>query len=216
MKTDPETFIRANTEIMTPPHVPEIRLHLAAEAHDLWLKTEDELQEIGLPPPFWAFAWAGGQGLARYILDNPETVSGKRVLDFASGSGIVAIAARFAGAAEVTAADIDPWAMAAVRLNALKNGVQVAFAGDDLIGRPVDADIVLAGDVFYDRDFADRLVPWFKALAAQGIEVLVGDPGRAYLPKQNLVSCAAYEVAVTRALEDSEVKKTTVWKFAAG
>jgi predicted nicotinamide N-methyase len=216
MKTDPEAFLRANTEVMAPPHVPEIRLHLATEAHDLWLKTEDELEEIGLPPPFWAFAWAGGQGLARYLLDHPETVAGRRVLDFASGSGLVAIAAKIAGAAEVTAADIDPWSEQAVRLNALNNEVQIAFVGDDLIGSAIDTDIVLAGDVFYDRDFAERLVPWFKALAEQGIEVLVGDPGRAYLPRDNLVCCAVYEVAVTRALEDSEVKKTTVWKFVAG
>jgi predicted nicotinamide N-methyase len=216
LKTDPETFILANTEVMAPPHVPEIRLHLATEAHDLWLKTEDELEEIGLPPPFWAFAWAGGQGLARYLLDHPETVADRRVLDFASGSGLVAIAARIAGAAEVTAADIDPWSENAIRLNALNNEVQIAFVGNDLVGSPIDADVVLAGDVFYDRDFAERLVPWFEALAGRGIEVLVGDPGRAYLPKENLVCCAVYHVAVTRALEDSEVKKTTVWKFVAG
>jgi predicted nicotinamide N-methyase len=216
VKTDPEAFIRANTEVMAPPHVPEIRLHLATEAHDLWLKTEDELEKIGLPPPFWAFAWAGGQGLARYILDHPETVAGRRVLDFASGSGLVAIAAKIAGAAEVTAGDIDPWSEKAIRLNALNNEVQIAFVGDDLVGSPVDADVVLAGDVFYDRDFAERLIPWFKALAQEGTKVLVGDPGRAYLPKNSLVRCAVYEVAVTRALEDSEVKKTTVWKFVAG
>jgi predicted nicotinamide N-methyase len=216
LKTDPEAFIRANTEIMASPHVPEIRLHLATEAHDLWLRTEDELQEIGLPPPFWAFAWAGGQGLARYILDHPGLVAGRRVLDFASGSGLVAIAAKLAGASEVTAADIDPWAATAVRLNAGENGVAIGFTGDDLIGRPVDVDIVLAGDVFYDRDFAERLVPWFEALAVQGVDVFVGDPGRAYLPKVKLASCMTYQVPVTRALEDSEVKKTTVWKFVVG
>jgi predicted nicotinamide N-methyase len=213
LKTDPETFIRANTDIMAPPHVPEVRLHLATEAHDLWLKTEDELQEIGLPPPFWAFAWAGGQGLARYVLDHPEVVAGKRVLDFATGSGLVAIAAKLAGAADVTGADIDPWAGTAVRLNAVENGVAVGFSGDDLIGQPVEADVVLAGDVFYDRDFAVRLVPWFSELASRGVLVLVGDPGRSYLPRERLEFRAVYEVAVTRALEDSEVKKTTVWKF---
>jgi hypothetical protein len=148
VKTDPETFIRDNTDVMAPPHVPEIRLHLATEAHDLWLKTEEELEAIGLPPPFWAFAWAGGQGLARYVLDHPETVAGRRVLDFASGSGLVAIAARIAGAAEVSAADIDPWSETAIRLNAANNKVQIAFLGDDLVGGPVDVDVVLAGDVF--------------------------------------------------------------------
>jgi predicted nicotinamide N-methyase len=215
LKTDPESFIRANTSLMAPPHVPEIRLYLASEAHDLWLKTEDELQEIGLPPPFWAFAWAGGQGLARYILDHPDMVRGRRVLDFASGSGLVAIAARLSGAAEVIAADIDPWAETAVRLNAAANSVAIEFTSDDLLGGRVDADIVLAGDVFYDRDFADRIIPWFRTLAQQGKPVLVGDPGRAYLPKDRLEACATYAVPVTRALEDSEVKKTTVWRFLA-
>lgn len=127
MKTDPESFIRANTGILSPPHVPEIRLHLASEAHDLWLKTEEELEAIGLPPPFWAFAWAGGQGLARYVLDHPDTVRGRSVVDFASGSGLVAIAAMLAGAAEVLAVDIDPWTETAVRLNAELNGVPVGF-----------------------------------------------------------------------------------------
>src|SRR6478736_4854792 len=121
---------------MAPPHVPEILLHLADEAHDLWLRTEDELVEIGLPPPFWAFAWAGGQGLARYILDNPETVAGKRVLDFASGSGLVAIAAKLAGALDVLAADIDPWTETAVAMNAAQNGVQIRFTNEDWVGRP--------------------------------------------------------------------------------
>ncbi|QND48618.1 methyltransferase [Rhizobium lusitanum] len=215
MKTDPETFIRANTSVMAPPHVSEIRLHLASEAHDLWLKTEEELEEIGLPPPFWAFAWAGGQGLARYILDHPDTVACKRVVDFASGSGLVAIAARLARASRVLAADIDPWAETAVRLNAMQNGVTLDFTGDNLVDQPIDADVVLAGDVFYDRDFADRLIPWFRRLAGEGCLVLVGDPGRAYLPKDRLEAQASYQVPVTRALEDSEVKKTTVWRFLA-
>ena len=213
MRTDPERFILDNTGIMHPPHVPELRLHLASEAHELWLKTEEELEEIGLPPPFWAFAWAGGQGLARYVLDHPESVSGKRVVDFASGSGLVAIAAAKAGAAAVIAADIDPWTEAAIRLNAALNGVDVDFTGRNLVGTPVEADVLLAGDVFYDRAFADLLVPWFLELTAKGVSVLVGDPGRAYLPKQRLVAEATHQVPVTRALEDSEVKKTTVWRF---
>jgi predicted nicotinamide N-methyase len=213
LKTDPESFIRANTSLIAPPHVPEIRLYLASEAHELWLKTEEELEAIGLPPPFWAFAWAGGQGLARYVLDHPETVARKRVLDFASGSGLVGIAASKAGAVKVMAADIDPWSQTAVRVNAAANSVLLDFDRTDLIGRDLDVDVVLAGDVFYDRAFAEALVPWFETLAAEGKDVLVGDPGRAYLPKDRLEFCAVHEVPVTRALEDSEVKKTTVWRF---
>lgn len=213
VRTDPERFILDNTGIMSPPHVPELRLHLATEAHELWLKTEEELEAIGLPPPFWAFAWAGGQGLARYVLDHPDSVSGRRVLDFASGSGLVAIAAAKAGASAVLAADIDPWTETAIRLNAALNEADIAFTGLDLVGKPVEADVLLAGDVFYDRAFADLLVPWFRELTEKGVSVLVGDPGRAYLPKDRLRAEATYQVLVTRALEDSEVKKTTVWRF---
>ncbi|NSZ58787.1 methyltransferase [Agrobacterium tumefaciens] len=213
MRTDPERFILDNTGIMRPPHVPELRLHLATEAHELWLKTEEELEAIGLPPPFWAFAWAGGQGLARYVLDHPDRVCGRRVLDFASGSGLVAIAAAKAGASAVLAADIDPWTETAIRLNAALNEVDIAFTGLDLVGKPVEADVLLAGDVFYDRAFADLLVPWFRELTEKGVSVLVGDPERAYLPKERLRAEATYQVPVTRALEDSEVKKTTVWRF---
>lgn len=213
MKTDPERFILDNTAVIAPPHVPEIRLRLASEAHELWLKTEEELEDIGLPPPFWAFAWAGGQGLARYVLDHPEIVRGRRVLDFATGSGLVAIAAKRAGAASVLAADIDPWTETAVRLNAALNGVEVEFGGENLIGSDKGWDVVLAGDVFYDSAFAGALIPWFRQLAARGAAVLVGDPGRSYCPKEQLDPLATYEVPVTRALEDSEVKRTTVWRF---
>ena len=215
MKTDPESFILANTGVLSPPHAPEVRLHLATEAHELWLKTEEELQEIGLPPPFWAFAWAGGQGLARYILDHPEVVRGRQVVDFASGSGLVAIAAMKAGAASVLAADIDPWAETAVRLNADLNGVTLSYTGEDVTGRDLNADVYLAGDVFYDKAFADQLKPWFSDLAAKGVTVIVGDPGRAYCPREMMTALATYEVPVTRALEDSEVKRTTVWRFGA-
>ncbi|MGB3418194.1 MAG: methyltransferase [Mesorhizobium sp.] len=208
-----EKFIADNTALVQPPHVPEIRLHLADEAHDLWLRTEEELAEIGLPPPFWAFAWAGGQGLARYVLDHPEVVRGKNVLDFASGSGLVAIAAAMAGAASTVAADIDPFCEAAIRLNTNANGVSVAFTRNDLIGHDEGWGVVLAGDVFYDASFAGRLVPWFETLAARGATILVGDPGRSYLPKTGLEKLAVYEVPVTRALEDSDVKRTTVWRF---
>ncbi len=210
---DAKRFIRANTTLMAPPHVPEIRLHLADEAHELWEKTEEELAEIGLPPPFWAFAWAGGQGLARYILDNPDAVRGKRVLDFASGSGMVAIAAAMAGASEVIATDIDPFCEAAVALNGKANGVSPLFVGADTIGTDDGGEIVLAGDVFYQKDFAERLVGWFSALRRRGADILVGDPGRSYLPKDRLAELAVYQVPVTRALEDAEVKRTTVWRF---
>ncbi len=212
----PETataFIRANTALAAPPHVPEVRLHLACEAFGLWKKTEEELQEIGLPPPFWAFAWAGGQGLARYVLDHPGTVAGKTVLDFATGSGLVAIAALKAGAASVLAADIDPFCAPAVALNSAANGVTIAFSGNDLIGQDQGWDVVLAGDVFYDKPFADRLMPWFAALAERGASVIVGDPGRSYLPRTGLNECASYEVPVTRVLEDAEVKRTRVWRL---
>jgi predicted nicotinamide N-methyase len=209
-----EAFIRANTALAAPPHVPEIRLHLADEAHELWKKTEEELAGIGLPPPFWAFAWAGGQGLARHLLDHPALVAGRRVVDFAAGSGLVAIAACKAGAAEVTATDIDPFSRTAAALNAAANGVDFAFAGKDLVGTDDGWDVVLAGDVFYDRELAARLAPWFTALHRRGAEVLVGDPGRSYLPKDRLEALAVYEVPVSRALEDSEIKRTTVWRFA--
>jgi predicted nicotinamide N-methyase len=213
VKTDPERFILDNTAVMSPPHVPEIQLHLADEAHDLWLKTEEELEEIGLPPPFWAFAWAGGQGLARHVLDNPDCVAGKRVLDFASGSGIVAIAAMKAGATSVLAVDIDPWTATAIGLNSRLNDITLSISSENHIGRIIEADVLLAGDVFYDKSFAGALIPWFSALAVAGKTVIVGDPGRSYCPKHLMTPLATYEVPVTRALEDAEVKKTTVWRF---
>jgi len=208
-----ERFILENTAPMAPPHVPEIVLHLADEAHGLWQRTEEELAGIGLPPPFWAFAWAGGQGLARYVLDHPETVRGKCVLDFASGSGLVAIAALKAGARAAIAADIDPFCAAAIRLNATANGVETAFTDKDRIDTDDGWDVVLAGDVFYEKPLADRLLPWFRSLKGRGADILVGDPGRAYLPKEGFERLAVYAVPVTRALEDAEVKRTTVWRF---
>ena len=206
-------FVLANTALIAPPHVPEIRLHLADEAHDLWLKTEEELAGIGLPPPFWAFAWAGGQGLARYLLDRPETVRGRRVLDFAAGSGLVGIAAALAGAARVEAVDIDRHCAAAIACNAAANGVQVDAVIADAVDTDAGWDVVLAGDVFYDRALTERLVPWFSALAARGATILVGDPGRHYAPDERLSPLATYAVAVTRALEDAEVKRTAVYRF---
>ncbi len=213
-RTDPAEFIRANTSVFTPPHVPEIRLHLASELNPIWRKTEEELQEIGVAPPFWAFAWAGGQGLARHILDHPELVAGRTVLDFACGSGLVGISAAKAGARAVTCADIDEFCRTAVMLNAGENGVELAFSASDPVGNPVGQDVVLAGDVFYDRALAERLVPWFAELAGSGKMVLVGDPGRSYLPVERLTQLAVYHVSTTRELEDAEVKRTTVWQFS--
>jgi predicted nicotinamide N-methyase len=210
-----EAFILQNTALISPPHVPEIILHLADEAHDLWRRTEEELHQIGLEPPFWAFAWAGGQGLARYVLDNPDAVRGRHVLDFATGSGLVAIAAAKAGAASVLASDVDRFCEAAVTLNARSNGVAVDFTADDMIGVDGRWDVVLAGDVFYDAGMAARLAPWLHGLAGRGAMVLVGDPGRAYLPKAGLETIATYQVPVTRVLEDAEIKKTTVWRVLA-
>ncbi len=210
---DPAAFVRANTALVVPPLVPEIRLHLAHEALPLWEKTEEALAEDGVPPPFWAFAWAGGQALARYVLDNPECVTGKRVLDFASGSGLVAIAAMKAGAASALASEIDAIAQAAISANAVENDIAVIATAEDLIGEDRGWDIVLAGDVFYEKPLADRLLPWFEALARRGAAVLVGDPGRTYFPKERFAPLARYEVPVTRALEDSEIKKTGVWRL---
>ncbi|NBJ09720.1 class I SAM-dependent methyltransferase [Microvirga arsenatis] len=213
MIADPIAFIRAETRLRPVPHAPEISLHVADEATELWRKTEEELGEIGLAPPFWAFAWAGGQALARYILDHPETVDGRRVLDFASGSGLVAIAAMKAGAAEVTACDIDPFAIAAIGLNAQANGVAVTPIAVDLIGQDRGWDTVLAGDICYERDLAGRVADWLNFLSRRGATVLIGDPGRSYLPKDRLENLATYEVPVTRALEDAEIKRSSVWCF---
>lgn len=210
---DRAAFIRAHTRLAPVPHAPEIRLHVADEATALWQKTEEELGAIGLPPPFWAFAWAGGQALARYLLDHPETVAGRRVLDFASGSGLVAIAAARAGAAAVEACDIEPFAVAAIALNAAANGVAVKACCADLVGADEGWDAVLAGDIFYERDTAERVTDWLAALARRGAAVLIGDPGRSYLAKERLEKLAEYEVPVTRALEDAEIKRSAIWRF---
>ena len=212
---NPAAFIRRETRILSPPHVPEIKLHLADEAVELWQRTEEELEAMGLPPPFWAFAWAGGQALARYILDNPALVRGRRVLDFASGSGLVAIAAAKAGAAEVEASEIDAFALEAIRLNAELNSVAVSIIDGDVVGEERGWEVILAGDICYERDIAARVTEWLAARAAAGMLVLIGDPGRTYLPKEKLEAAASYEVQVTRALEDSDVKKSSVWRFKA-
>jgi len=217
--TDPDrraAFIRQNTRLAQPPLVPEIRLHLADEALPLWAKTEAELGEIGLPPPFWAFAWAGGQALARYVLDHPGTVRGKRALDVASGSGLVAIAAGLAGAAGVEATEIDDYAFEAMALNAVANGVAVAARAENLVGSDEGWDVVLAGDMSYERDMAASLTDWLQSLSRRGALVLIGDPGRGYLARDRLEPIAEYSVPVSRDLEDAEVKLAQVWRFVAG
>jgi len=207
-------FIRANTGIMAPPLVPEVRLHLAHEAVPVWQKTEEELGEIGLPPPFWAFAWAGGQALARHVLDHAELVRGRSVIDLASGSGLVAIAAIKAGAASVLAADIDGFAVAAIGLNATLNGVTLEITRDDLLAAPPPpCDVVLVGDLFYEKTLAGRVLAWLRQVEAAGSPVLIGDPGRSYLPKEQLTKLAEYNVLVTRELEDSEIKRSAVWRL---
>jgi predicted nicotinamide N-methyase len=214
----PEDFIRANSALMSPPLVPEIHLHLATEVVPLWRKTEEELHEMGVPPPYWAFAWAGGQALARYILDHPEIVRGRRVLDFGAGSGLVALAAAKAGAASVLAADIDKFSIAAINANAQANGVTIATTSDDIIGSELDSrygvfDVILVGDMCYERPLAERLMAWLKTRQAV---TLLGDPGRSYFPKDGLDRLALYNVAVTRELEDREIRETGVWQLLKG
>lgn len=216
MALHPETFVRGETVLRPVPLVPELSLHLADEAVPLWHRTEEELGAMGLPPPFWAFAWAGGQALSRYVLDNASLVAGRTVLDFAAGSGIVGIAAAKAGAGAVLCADIDPFAGAAIRLNARVNGAEVSVASEDVVGRDEGWDVILAGDICYERDLADRVFAWLQALRARGAEVLIGDPGRTYLPKDRLEQLAEYHVPVTRELEDMEIKRTCVWRPRLG
>jgi predicted nicotinamide N-methyase len=214
---DPRAFILANTRLKPVPHVPEIMLHVADESVPLWQKTEEELGPAGLPPPYWAFAWAGGQALARYVLDNRDTVRGKRVLDLAAGSGLVAIAAARAGAAPVIAADIDHFTEAAIALNAEANGVHIEVLVRDLLDETAPAepryDTILVGDLFYERDTAARALGFLDHHAMCGATVLIGDPGRTYLPKQRLVKQCEYAVPVTRELEDLEIKRTAVWSL---
>jgi predicted nicotinamide N-methyase len=206
-------FIAANTRLQRPPHVAEIELRLADEITPIWQLTEEALQEIGLPPPFWAFAWAGGQALARYLLDTPDTVAGKRVIDFAAGSGLVGIAAAKAGAASVLCADIDVFCAAAVELNAQANGVACAFTDENLLDAPAPAwaQVILAGDICYEKPLAERVLAWLAAARAAGASVLIGDPGRSYFPRTGLTRLAEYQVPTTRELEDMAVKKTAVW-----
>lgn len=209
-----KAFVVSNTQLMPVPLVPEVSLHLAHEAVPIWQKTEEELGEMGLPPPFWAFAWAGGQALARYVLDAPDTVAGKQVVDLASGSGLVGIAAMKAGAGNVLAADIDVFSIEAIKLNASANSVALKVTGENLLcSHPPDCDVLLVGDLFYERELAARLMDWLVKAHGRGTQVLIGDPGRSYLPREKLAACATYEVPVTRELEDAEIKKTSVWRL---
>ena len=213
---DPRVFIRANTRLLAPPLVPEIRLHLAEESLPLWQRTEDELGEIGLPPPFWAFAWAGGQALARHVLDHPGISRGKRVVDLAAGSGLVAIAAMQAGGTCALATDIDAFAIAAMELNAAANGVAISTSQADLLGGPPpEADVILVGDMFYERELSERGLAWLDQCRTRGIAVLVGDPGRSYFPRDRFEKLAEHCVQVSRELEDSEIKRTSVWLLKA-
>jgi len=206
-------FVRTNTALIVPPLVPEIRLHLATEVVPLWRKTEEELEAEGVPPPYWAFAWAGGQALARYLLDNPGIVRGGTVLDFGSGSGLVAIAAKKAGAASVLAADVDAFAVAAIALNAKANGAAIDTTEDDLIGSGGRWDAVLCGDMCYERPLAERLLEWLRQRASSGTHVLLGDPGRSYFPKSGVEKLATYSVQTTRDLEDREIRETGVYRL---
>lgn len=211
---DPAAFILANTRLQAVPHAPEISLWLADEITPIWRLTEEELGAMGLPPPFWAFAWAGGQGLARWLIDNPQEVAGKRVLDFAAGSGLVGIAALHAGAASVLCADVDPFCGAAVALNAAANAVTLDFTDVDLLDAPPpDVDVICAGDVFYEMPMAGRVLSWLSEASRGGARVLIGDPLRTYFPKSGLDLLAEYEVPTTRELEDSAVKRTRVWSL---
>jgi predicted nicotinamide N-methyase len=207
-----QEIVRANTRLRSVALVPEIRVYQASDPIGVWQRTERAAGRTGLDPPFWAFAWAGGQALARYLLDHPETVKDRQVIDVASGSGLVAIAAARAGAAAVTGYDIDPLAIAAITLNAAANGVTVlAVQADILEGDGPGADVMLVADAFYERELARRVTRFLARGQARGAGVLVGDFGRAYLPRDRLAPLAAYDVPGLSALEDSDVKRTTVW-----
>ena len=206
-----ETFVKTSTDVAAPPLVPEVRLHLASEVVPLWRKTEEELEREGVPPPYWAFAWAGGQALARFILDSKLRLGS--VLDFGSGSGLVAIAAAKAGADKVLAADIDPFAAAAIALNAKANGVAIGITTDDVIGQDGGWDTILVGDMCYERPLAERLLAWLKERVRAGATVLLGDPGRSYFPASGVEKLATYNVATTRELEDREIRETGVYRL---
>jgi len=209
-------FIEANTKLLAPPLVPEITLHLSEEALPIWRKTEEELGEMNIPPPFWAFAWAGGQAMARYIFDNPETVAGRRVLDLGSGAALAAIAAMKSGARRALAADIDPFAAAAANLNAKANDVTFDTTTADLLEPGVghnSFDVVLVADVFFERELAERIMVFAERQRQAGARVLIGDPNRSYFPADKVAKLVQYDVPVTQELEDAEIKRAAVWEY---
>jgi predicted nicotinamide N-methyase len=209
-----QEMVRANTQLRSVALVPELRLYQASEPIGVWQRTERAAGRTDLDPPFWAFAWAGGQALARYLLDHPEAVKDRRVIDIASGSGLVAIAAARAGAAAVTGYDIDPLAIAAIVLNAAANGVTVlAVQADVLDTGDLGPDVLLVADAFYERELARRVTRFAERGQARGADVLIGDFGRAYLPRDRLTPLAAYDVPGLSALEDNDVKRTTIWEL---
>ena len=207
-------FIRSNTAVTRTPLLPEIALHLATEITPLWEATEESLRESNVPPPYWAFAWPGGQAVARLVLDRPELVAGKSVLDFAAGTGLVGIAAMMAGAARVQSCDIDRFALSAIALNAEAIGVEVKAVSADLVDRPLPGiDVVLAGDVCYEKPMADRVTAWLRGVAATGTLVLLGDPGRAYVPTSGIERVGQYSVPTSLELEDREMRETVIWRL---
>ena len=209
-------FIEAGTALTTPSACPEINLHLATAITPIWLASEAELNLHNTAPPYWAFAWAGGQALARHILDSPWLVRGRRVLDFAAGSGIAAIAAALSGAAKVEAAEVDLMAAEAVRLNAEENGVSVSvFAGNAMALTPGPWDVVLAGDVCYEAAMTELCFPWLRRMAGEGAMVLLADPGRAYLPSAGLVQLAEYTIPTSREIEDRDSRLTVIYRVEA-
>ena len=210
---DPTSFVRQNTAVAAPPLVPEIRLHLATAVTPIWHATEESLAKNNLPPPFWAFSWPGGQALARYLLDNPESIRGREVLDIGSGSGIVAIAAAKAGARRVTAAEIDPFAAAAILLNAQLNGVTIVIETRDLLDRAAAGwGVALAGDICYEEPMSSRAMRLLRRIAARGRVALLGDPGRSYLPKSGLAERGRYQIPTSRELEAGEMTEAVVWE----
>ena len=211
MSTVHARFVQSNTALSSAPACPEVALWLASEVTPLWEATEETLQRSNLPPPYWAFCWAGGQALTRTILDRPDLVRGKRVLDFAAGGGSAGIAAALKGAASVEIAEIDPFAIASIGLNATANGVDVVAVLDDLVGVPNRWDVVVAGDVCYERAMTDHIWPWLKQLAADGAVVLMADPGRAYLPKLGLMELSRMTVATSLDLEDRTSREVVIY-----
>lgn len=214
VSTDRAAFVRSHLRAGPVAFVPEITLYQAEEPIGLWELTEGEYRSVA-PPPFWAFAWAGGQALARYVLDHPDTVAGASVLDLASGGGLVAIAAARAGAATVRAVEIDPLAIAAIEINAACNGVDIQAILGDVLDGAADADVVLAGDVFYSKAMAEQVLEFLRRAARAGAEVLVGDPGRAYLPARYCRELHRYDIPVRYELESTRVRTTTIWRLSS-